>query len=167
MSAPKGLSDRTFGFLLTLPALALLGAVVLYPLAGALSTSLFRQSLVLPGRSFVGLGNFRDVLAQNFWPVLQNTLVFTVASTVVPVVLGFALALALNSRIRGRAVLRGLFLMPWVIPGVVVSFVWLWIFNANYGLLNGLLTTLHLVDEPVSWLGQPGTAMAAIVVAKS
>ncbi|WP_426513966.1 carbohydrate ABC transporter permease [Dactylosporangium sp. McL0621] len=167
MSAPRGLSDRTFGFLLTLPALALLGAVVLYPLAGALSTSLFRQSLVLPGRSFVGLGNFRDVLAQNFWPVLQNTLVFTVASTVVPVVLGFALALALNSRIRGRAVLRGLFLMPWVIPGVVVSFIWLWIFNANYGLLNGLLTRLHLVDEPVSWLGQPGTAMAAIVVAKS
>ncbi|WP_433089124.1 carbohydrate ABC transporter permease [Dactylosporangium sp. CA-052675] len=161
------MKDRMFGFLLTLPALALLGAVVLYPLAGALSTSLFRQSLVLPGRSFVGLDNFRAVLAQNFWPVLQNTLVFTVASTVVPVVVGFALALALNARIRGRAVLRGLFLFPWVIPGVVVSFVWLWIFNANYGLLNGVLTTLHITDEPISWFSRPGTAMAAIIVAKS
>ncbi|MEU7871951.1 sugar ABC transporter permease, partial [Dactylosporangium sp. NPDC049140] len=161
------MKDRTFGFLLTLPALALLGAVVLYPLVGALSTSLFHQSLVLPGRSFAGLDNFTTVLHQNFWPVLGHTVVFTIGSTVVPVLIGFALALALNSRIRGRAVLRGLFLMPWVIPGVVVSFIWLWIFNANYGLLNGLLTTLHLVDEPVSWLGQPGTAMAAIVVAKS
>ncbi|GAB3840421.1 hypothetical protein [Dactylosporangium cerinum] len=66
-----------------------------------------------------------------------------------PVVIGFALALALNTKLRGRAVLRGLFLMPWVIPGVVVSFVWLWIFNANYGLLNGLLVQLHLVDEPI------------------
>ncbi|WP_433058262.1 carbohydrate ABC transporter permease [Dactylosporangium sp. CS-033363] len=161
------MKDRTFGFLLTLPALALLGAVVLYPLVGALSTSLFHQSLVLPGRSFAGLDNFTAVLHQNFWPVLEHTLVFTVGSTVVPVLIGFALALALNSRIRGRAVLRGLFLMPWVIPGVVVSFVWLWIFNANYGLLNGVLTTLHLTDEPITWLGQPGTAMAAIIVAKS
>jgi multiple sugar transport system permease protein len=164
---PRGLSDRTFGFLLTLPALALLGAVVLYPLVGALTTSLFRQSLVLPGRSFAGLDNFRTVLAQDFWPTLQNTLVFTVGSTVVPVLIGFALALALNTGLRGRAVLRGLFLLPWVIPGVVVSFVWLWIFNANYGLLNGILVGLHIVDEPVVWLGHPGSAMAAIIVAKS
>jgi multiple sugar transport system permease protein len=166
-SAGRGLSERTFGVLLTLPALALLGAVVLYPLVGALSTSLFEQSLVLPGRAFVGLDNFRAVLSENFWGVLQNTVVFTVGSTVVPVLIGFALALALNTRLPGRAVLRGLFLFPWVIPGVVVSFVWLWIFNANYGLLNGLLVGAGLIDEPVSWFSRPGTAMAAIVVAKS
>ncbi len=167
VNARGGLSDRTFGFLLTLPALLLFGAIVLYPLVGSLSTSLFRQSLVLPGRSFAGLDNFRTVLAQDFWPTLQNTLVFTVGSTVVPVLIGFALALALNTGLRGRAVLRGLFLLPWVIPGVVVSFVWLWIFNANYGLLNGILVGLHIVDEPVVWLGHPGSAMAAIIVAKS
>ncbi len=163
----RGLSDRTFGFLLTLPALALFGGVILYPLIGALTTSVFEQSLVLPGRVFVGIDNFVAVLDGNFWPVLRTTLVFTFASTVAPVVVGFALALALNSRIRGRAVLRGVFLFPWVIPGVVVSFVWLWIFNANYGLLNGVLTGLHLIDEPVTWLGRPGTAMMAIVVAKT
>jgi len=163
----RGLSDRTFGVLLTLPALALFAAVIGYPLIGALTTSLYRQSLVIPGRAFAGLDNFRAVLDGKFWSVLQNTLVFTIGATAVPVVIGFALALALNTRLRGRAVLRGLFLFPWVIPGVVVSFVWLWIFNANYGLLNGLLVRLHLVDAPVVWLGRPGTAMAAIVVAKS
>ena len=58
--AAAPLSDRTFGVLLTLPALVLLGAIVLYPLIGSLTTSLFQQSLVLPGRSFAGLDNFRS-----------------------------------------------------------------------------------------------------------
>ncbi|MDG6110381.1 hypothetical protein PQF33_50610, partial [Dactylosporangium aurantiacum] len=62
MNHRGGPVDRTFGFLLTLPALALLGAVVIYPLFGALTTSLFNQSLVLPGRSFAGLDNFTEVL---------------------------------------------------------------------------------------------------------
>ncbi len=163
----KGLSDRTFGVLLTLPALVLLGAVVLYPLIGSLTTSLFRQSLVLPGRSFAGLDNFRAVLDGEFWAVLRHTLVFTVACTAIPFVIGFALALALHTRLPGRGLLRGLFLFPWVIPGVVVSFVWMWIFNANYGVLNGILVRLGLIDDPVSWLGQPGTAMLAVIVAKS
>ncbi|MEV6965959.1 sugar ABC transporter permease [Hamadaea sp. NPDC051192] len=163
----RHLSDRTFGFLLTLPAVVLFSAIVLYPLIGSLTTSLFQQSLVIPGRSFVGLDNFRHVLDDQFWPVLRNTLVFTVFSTACPFILGFALALALNTRLPGRAVLRGAFLFPWVIPGVVVSFAWLWIFNANYGLLNGVLVQLGLIDAPVSWLGDPTTAMAAIIVAKT
>ncbi|MET7422322.1 sugar ABC transporter permease [Dactylosporangium sp. NPDC005555] len=165
MTGPKG--NEKFGLLLTLPAMALLGAVVLYPLVAALTTSLFDQSLVLPGRKFVGLANFEAVFDRQFWPTLRNTVVFTVGATIAPVVVGFALALALNTKLPGRAVLRGLFLMPWVIPGVVVSFVWLWIFNANYGLLNGLLVQLHLIDEPVVWLGGPGTAMASVIVAKT
>ncbi|MBB5874473.1 multiple sugar transport system permease protein [Allocatelliglobosispora scoriae] len=171
MTAPtverRPLSNKTFGFLLTLPALVLFGAIVLYPLVGSLTTSLFEQSLVQEGREFVGLDNFRAVLDDQFWPVLWNTLVFTALGTLVPFILGFALALALNTRLPGRAVLRGAFLFPWVIPGVVVSFAWLWIFNANYGLLNGILVRLGLIAEPVSWLGDPDTAMWAVIVAKS
>lgn len=168
--APKvgeRLSQRTFGFLLTLPAVVLFSAIVLYPLVGSLSTSLFEQSLVMPGQTYVGLENFRHVLADQFWPVLENTLWFTGVGTLAPFVIGFALALALNNRIRGRAVLRGLFLFPWVIPGVVVSFAWLWIFNANYGVLNGVLVSIGVLDEPISWLGEPGTAMMAIIIAKT
>jgi multiple sugar transport system permease protein len=163
----KPLSNGTFGFLLTLPAVVLFGAIVLYPLVGSLSTSLFKQSLVIPGRSFAGLDNFRWVLDNQFWPVLQNTLVFTGLGTLAPFIVGFALALALNTKMKGRAILRGMFLFPWVIPGVVVSFTWLWIFNANYGLLNGLLVQLGLIDDPISWLGEPGTAMMAVIVAKT
>lgn len=163
----RPLSDRTFGFLLTLPALVLFGAIVCYPLVGSLTTSLFEQSLVQPGREFVGLDNFRAVLDEQFWPVLWNTLVFTGLGTIAPFLIGFALALALNTRLPGRALLRGAFLFPWVIPGVVVSFAWLWIFNANYGLLNGILVRLGLIAEPVSWLGDPDTAMYAVIIAKT
>lgn len=161
------LSNGMVGFLLTVPALLLLAGVVCYPLISGLVTSLFKQSLVLPGRSFVGLDNFRSVLAGDFWPTLGHTLVFTVATTAASFLLGFGLALALDVGLRGRSVLRGLFLFPWVLPSVVVSFLWLWIFNANYGVLNGVLMKLHLIGDPIAWLGQPGTAMLAVIVAKT
>ncbi|GAB2896068.1 carbohydrate ABC transporter permease [Streptomyces mayteni] len=161
------LSHTAFALLLTLPGLALLAAVVLYPLVAALNTGFFEQSLVEPGRDFVGLRNYREALSDDFWPVLRHTLVFTVGATVLPFLVGFALALALDSGIRASGFLRGLLLFPWVIPGVVVSFLWMWIFNANYGVLNGLLVRAGIIEEGVSWLGDPTTAMIAVIVTKS
>ena len=101
MMKGRALSNGTFGFLLTLPALVLFGAIVLYPLIGSLSTSLFKQSLVLPGRSFVGLDNFKYVLDRRVLAGAEHTLVFTGLGTVAPFVIGFALALALNTRLQG------------------------------------------------------------------
>lgn len=161
------LGDRAFGLLLTLPGLALLGAVVLYPLIAALVTAFFRQSLLTPGRTFVGVDNIAAVLGDDFFTLLRQTMVFTLGSTVIPFVVGFALALALNTRLRGARTLRGLFLIPWLIPGVVVSFLWMWIFNANYGVLNALLEGVGAIDDPQAWLARPGTAMMAVIVAKS
>jgi multiple sugar transport system permease protein len=167
VTAPQRLSDRTFAVLLTLPAVALFAGIVAYPLIASLVTSLFEQSLVLPGRTFVGLANLGDVIGEDFLPVLRNTVVFTLGATAIPVVLGMALALALNVGLRGTRVLRGVFLLPWVVPGVVASFLWLWIFDANYGVLNGFLVRLGLIDDNVVWLGQPVTAMLGVIIAKS
>ncbi|SKC80733.1 carbohydrate ABC transporter permease [Krasilnikoviella flava] len=153
--------------LLLLPGVALLAGVVLYPLIAALVTAFFEQSLVLPGRTFVGLQNIVEVLQGDFLRLLRQTLVFTLGTTILPFVVGFALALALNTKIRGAKVLRGLMLIPWLVPGVVVSFLWMWIFNANYGVMNALLQTLGLVDDPQAWLAQPGTAMGAVILAKT
>jgi multiple sugar transport system permease protein len=164
---PRRLGDGAFAVLLVLPGLALLAAVVLYPLVAALVAAFFEQSLVLPGRTFVGLANIQEVLAGDFWRLLWQTMVFTLGTTIVPFVIGFGLALALNTRIRGAKALRGIMLIPWLVPGVVVSFLWMWIFNANYGVMNALLQSLGLIDEPQAWLAQPGTAMAAVIVAKT
>ncbi|WP_202107201.1 carbohydrate ABC transporter permease [Agromyces seonyuensis] len=164
---PKRLSDGVFAFLLVLPGLALLLAVVVYPLITALVTAFFKQSLVLPGREFVGFQNIIDVLTGEFSRLLWQTLVFTIGTTLFPFVIGFALALALNTRIRGAKVLRGLMLIPWLVPGVVVSFLWMWIFNANYGVMNALLEGIGLIDQPQAWLAQPATAMGAVILAKT
>lgn len=163
----RRLGDRAFVTLLVLPGLALLVAVVLYPLIASLVAAFFEQSLIYPGRSFVGLENLKDVLTDDFVDLLLQTLVFTVGSTVLPFLIGLGLALALNTKIKGGRMFRGLFLIPWLVPGVVVSFLWMWIFNANYGVLNGLLQSLGIIDEPVPWLAQPGTAMAAVIIAKT
>lgn len=164
---PIRLSDGAFAVLLMVPGLALLLAVVVYPLITALITAFFKQSLVEPGREFVGMQNIIDVLTGDFLRLLGQTLVFTIGTTLLPFVIGFGLALALSTKIRGTKVLRGVFLIPWLIPGVVVSFLWMWIFNANYGVMNSVLQGLGLIDEPQAWLAQPGTAMIAVIVAKT
>ncbi|WP_411120365.1 carbohydrate ABC transporter permease [Streptomyces sp. 058-1L] len=163
----RRLSDGGFAVLLVLPGLALFAAIVLYPLVASLVTGFFKQDLRFPGREFVGLSNFADVLDRDFWPTLDHTLVFTVGTTVAAFSIGFALALALNAGLRAAGFMRGLFLFPWVIPGVVTSFLWMWIFNANYGLLNGALIKLGFLGEPITWLGEPGTAMLAVIVTKT
>lgn len=161
------MSDGMFALLLTAPGLALLAAVVVYPLITALITAFYKQSLVEPGREFIGLQNIIDVLTGDFARLLGQTMVFTLGTTLFPFIVGFALALALNTKIRGAKVLRGLMLIPWLIPGVVVSFLWMWIFNGNYGVLNALLEGIGIIDEPQAWLAHPGTAMAAVIVAKT
>lgn len=161
------LGDGTFAVLLALPGLALLAAVVVYPLLSALVSAFFEESLVYPGRTFVGFENIVDVLQGDFLRLLSQTLIFTLGTTLLPFILGFGLALALNTRIKGAKLLRGIMLIPWLIPGVVVSFLWMWIFNANYGVLNAALEGLGLIDGPQAWLAHPTTAMVAVIVAKT
>lgn len=161
------LSERVFLLFLLLPGVALLVAVVLYPLLRALLSAFFSENLLYPGMSFVGLQNVLDVLHDDFGRLTVQTVIFTVGSTAVPFVLGLALALVLNQRFRGQTILRGAFLIPWLIPGVVVSFLWMWIFDANYGVLNGILLELHLTNHPIAWLFHTGTARSALILAKS
>jgi multiple sugar transport system permease protein len=166
-AARRRLSDAGFAWLLVLPGLALVLAVVAYPLVRSLYTAFFKASLIFPGTSFVGWANVRAVLAHGFGSLVGQTFLFTVGATAGSFVIGLGLALALNQKIRGANVLRGAFLIPWLIPSVVVSFLWMWIFDANYGVLNGLLEGIGLIDSPRAWLFSPGTARAALIVAKT
>ena len=115
----------------------------------------------------MGLKNILDVLGSNFLPILYNTLVFAIGATLLPFLIGFAVALVLNGPIRGRGVWRGAFLLPWLVPSVIVSFLWLWIFNANYGVLNGILRNLGLIDSNIAWLSNGASAMTAVIIAKT
>ena len=158
---------RIFPYLLMLPAVALLIAVLIYPLLGALADAFFDRSMLQDGRTFVGLQNIVRVFSTNFWPLTVTTLTFAVPATLFPFLLGLVAALGLNQKMRGRAAIRSLFLFPWVLPGVVVSFLWLWIFDANYGVLNGALRSSGIISENISWLDSGQGAMLAVIVART
>lgn len=162
-----GLSDTQFAILIILPAMALFAVVVLYPLASSIWMGFFDKSLVFPGEKFVGFKNLQYVLSNDFVILLKNTLIYTFASTILPFVIGFALALVLNANLRFQGFMRGAFLLPWLIPGVVTSFLWMWIFNATYGVLNGFLRTTQLIQSNINWLGDPTRAMFAVILAKA
>jgi len=161
------LSERTFLVFLLLPGVVLLCAIVLYPLIRSLVSAFFDENLLYPGMEFVGFENIAAVLADDFGRLVWQTLIFTVGATILPFLIGLALALVLNQSFPGQRLLRGAFLIPWLIPGVVVSFLWMWIFDANYGVLNGILMSLGAIDSPVAWLFQTDTARGALVIAKT
>ncbi len=156
--------DSLFGFMIALPAVLVFLVIAIYPLLSSLGTSLYDQSLLRPERNFVGVGNYATVWGE-FVEHVGTTLTFAALATIFPVILGVTLAMLLNSRIRGRNVLRGLLMLPWLLPGVVVSFLWAWIFNDSYGVVDHVLSLLGLPG--LSLLGDPVGAMAAVVIAKT
>lgn len=163
----KRLSDSQVGFLLALPALILFAVIILYPLLSSMYMAFLDKSLVFPGEEFVGLENIQRALRRDFLPLFGTTMIFTIGATVLPFVIGFAVALILNGRLIARGFWRGMFLLPWLIPSVVVSFLWMWIFNANYGVINGLLRELGLITENINFLGTRSTAMWSVIIAKT
>jgi multiple sugar transport system permease protein len=163
----RGLTDAQFALALILPAMALFCFVSLYPLVSSLSLAFFERSLLTPDSRFVGFENIVRTFRGRFLPSLWNTVVFSVGSVVLSTVIGFFAAILLNRGIRGQAVLRGILLFPWVTPTVVVAFIWLWIYNPNYGVLNGILRVLGLTETNIHFLGSPGPAMAGLIVAKT
>jgi multiple sugar transport system permease protein len=164
---PRRLGDTQVALLLIAPAMALLLTIILYPLLNSMYIGLLDKSLIYGGDEFVGLQNIEAVLRADFLPILRSTLVFTAGATLLPFLLGFGVALLLNGPLPGRGIWRGAFLMPWLVPSVIVSFLWLWIFNANYGVLNGVLRNLGLVESNVNWLSNGVSAMTAVIIAKT
>ncbi len=170
MPRPGGLARRQarFGLLLALPAMAVFCAVILWPFLDSLRRAFYEDTLMTPEPVFVGLANFRQLAEDGTilgtWLVTVLFVVLTTASTFL---LGFAWALILNESFRGRTLVRALSLLPWVLPSTVVAFLWAWLLNGQYGLLNAVLLKLGALSEPVAWLATPEGAMAGIVLAKT
>lgn len=159
--------EGRFGVLLLVPALIAFGVVVLWPFVRALSLSLYEYTLQTPEPVFIGLQNFADVLTN---PQVQQsfvvTAIYVTLATTFSITLGLAWALILNQHFRGRAALRSISLIPWIMPSVVTAFLWGWIFNSRYGLLNHVALEFGLIDYPQAWLSTSAGAMAAIVITK-
>ena len=137
------LSEKRLPYLLTLPSLLTIFGVLIIPILYSLFLSV--HNLVLSSRTyeFVGLKHYIAMFSdKSFLNSIWQTLVFTVLSVAAEMVLGVGVALVLNQEFKGRGFVRGLMILPWALPGVVNAIMWQWIFNANYGVFNALLTQL-------------------------
>ena len=115
---------------------------------------------------FVGLKHYIAMFSdKSFLNSIWQTLVFTVLSVAAEMVLGVGVALVLNQEFKGRGFVRGLMILPWALPGVVNAIMWQWIFNANYGVFNALLTQLGVIDSYQVWLAKPTSAFICVWVA--
>lgn len=164
----KGLTDKQVGVLLVVPGLALFCIIILYPFLDAIAMSFTDKSLINPETHFVALENYQKVFSDPYFPqTLWVTLEFVVLATLLPFVLGFIWAILLNQRFRGSELMRGITLVNWIIPGVSIGFLWSWIFNGQYGILNGILTKLDILETGIPWLGQTNTALLCVVIART
>jgi multiple sugar transport system permease protein len=117
-------------------------------------------------RPFAGLTNYIAVVQQpEFWLVTRNTLIFVFASMAGQFVLGFALAVFFAQNFPGASTIRGLFLVSWVMPGLVVGAIWSWILAGDFGVLNTILRGLGLIDGTVFWKSDPNFSIWAVVIA--
>jgi multiple sugar transport system permease protein len=169
-SARPLLSRRTHellaGYIYLLPAAVALGGTVLFPIVKAMHMSLYYNVLIKPREyRFVGLENYVRLLRDDvFWLSLWNSLVWVFGSVGFQFLGGFAAALLLHQSFRGRAIVRTIALLPWVIPGVVVALIWEFLYQPNYGVFNDLLIRLGWLRDRVAWLSDPTLAMPAVIV---
>lgn len=156
----------TRAWLLMLPLLVVMTAVIGWPLIDTIRLSFTDAKLVGTQGSFVGLDNYVKVLSgSNFQRSLLTTFWFAVLSVSAEMVIGVLAALLLNQRFYGRSVLRALMILPWALPTVVNATLWRLIYNPEYGALNALLVQIGMLDSYRSWLGEPGTALASLILA--
>src|SRR6516165_6874983 len=147
------------------PAALCMLATVVVPIVLAIKMSLYNDVLYKPqDYRFIGLGNYVRLLEDPvFWLTLWNSIVWVFGSVVFQFVAGFAAALLLHQAFWGRALVRTLTLLPWIIPGVVVGLIWEWLYQPNYGVINDLLIKAGWLHDRIAWLSSPDTAMAAVV----
>ncbi|MEK1925817.1 MAG: sugar ABC transporter permease, partial [Rhizobium giardinii] len=162
----SGTSLTTRAWLLMLPLLAVMVAVIGWPLVDTVGLSFTDAKLVGTAGNFVGIDNYvKTISGSNFQRSLITTAEFAIISVFAEMVLGVLAALLLNQQFYGRTVLRGLMILPWALPTVVNATLWRLIYNPEYGALNAALTQIGLLDAYRSWLGEPGTALASLIVA--
>ncbi|POG54160.1 carbohydrate ABC transporter permease [Haloferax marisrubri] len=156
--------DISVGVWFVLPTLLIMGVILIYPLVRTVWLSFH----VAQGSQYVwvGLQNYIDVLESDWLGgVIFNTVLWTGLTVGLQFAVGIAAAMLLNTKFRGRAFVRGLWLVPWVTPGIVAALVWKWMYHPQFGVLNRFLTDIGLTDSYIAWLSNPDLAIFAIILA--
>jgi multiple sugar transport system permease protein len=157
--------DLWTAYVFILPAVLLLGLIILYPLVKSVELSFFNASFVNRHPHFVGLENYLKAFQTPiFWKIVKNSIVWTVVVVGCQFLVGLAAALFLNKIVIGRGLFRSLLLIPWVIPGAIVGVIWKLMYNPQIGLVNSILLKLGVIQEYTAFLANEQTALLAVIV---
>jgi multiple sugar transport system permease protein len=150
------------GYLFLLPALAIFALFVWYPLVLGFVMSFQNVDMINPA-AWVGWTNYQKVFSDPLFGIAwRNTLTFTGYALLFGYLVPLVLALLINEMRHGKALFRLAFYLPVMLPPIVTAFLWLWLYNADFGLINALLQKVHLPGG--LWLENQGTALPALVV---
>lgn len=138
-------------------------AFTIYPVIASFYYGLTRYDVVRPAR-FIGLENYQELLFKDtmFRIVLGNTLYFVVVGVPAGLVTAFLIANLLNQEVKGRSVFRTIFFIPSIVPAVASVMVWLWIYNTQYGLVDGVLVSVGM--RAIPWLSDPDLAKISLII---
>jgi multiple sugar transport system permease protein len=158
----------SFALLLVAPALALLAAVLAWPLFSGLLLSFQNVRIVGSQGNWVGLDNYAKVLGDPaFWRAARLSLVWVVANALLQTVLALAAALILHQKFPGVRIARTWIVLSWIVPTVVVVMIWRWLFSTSGGMVNPALMGLGVIERPVGFFATPWTAFATLVFINS
>jgi multiple sugar transport system permease protein len=156
--------EAVFSWLMMALPLLFLAALVGYPLIYGVLLSLQDRPVAQPG-TFVGLKNFiADFRDPIFWQVVANTFVYTIVATLLKMVGGVGLAMAMNQHFRMKNLVRALLLLPFIVPTVLSTVAWMWMLDPAFSIVNRLLIGLGVPKPGPSWLGNPYLAMFSIIM---
>jgi multiple sugar transport system permease protein len=157
--------EQLAGFLTITPALVLILALTLYPVAYSIWLSLLEKHSFFPQERFVGLENYIYLWTDpEFWTSLWLGVVYSGWTIFFQVVLGVGAALILNEAFVGRGLVRAIVLFPYMIPTIVAVILWKWLLNDTYGVVNYWLLALGIARDPISFLGTEHIMLSLIVM---
>lgn len=146
------------------PSLTLFVVFIAYPFLRAIWFSFNEVSLLGGMRDFVGFDNYAAILSDPFFPsALSNSAAWTFGAVFLQLVFGTLGALLLNQRFRFRGIARGLAMIPWATPSVLVALIWLMMLDPNRGIMNGLLLQSGIISSPIEFLSSSDTAMGTLI----
>jgi multiple sugar transport system permease protein len=157
--------DKWLGIVFLAPTLIFLLFLLSYPLVSSIWLGFHSKHLIRPGTHWNGLGNYVEIFQEEqFWRSVEFGVIFTFVSVGLQLVVGLGLALLLNEDLKGQGVARGLFILPFAVPVIVSAYLWRWMLNNVYGILNWIVMWLGLIDKPLLWLGNVELARVAVIL---
>jgi multiple sugar transport system permease protein len=158
-----------YPYLLLAPVILLVALGILYPLGYMIYLSGQSYSIWAPADThFVGLDNYVKLVRDpEFWHTFKVSGIWVFGSLIPQFLVGLGIALLLNERFHGRGLVRVLAMAPWVVSGVVVGVIWVWMFDGTLGVINDMLMKVGLITRPIAWTVRPPTAFFVILLANT